>query len=206
MTAPAGPGASAKPGSASYPDVTALPFDPAAARRALREAGFDPAEGRPLRLCVLALQGTDALRRIADLFEHAAREAGIELDLRRRDFKGYNQDKAVVAWHGLLVQQQFRPWGDPWDLLHSRGTDNEGGFADPEVDRLADAARLVADPARRSALWRELHTIVHREQPAALLAHPLAAILLHRRIEAVAPGVSGLVLERAWVPVERQRH
>lgn len=198
--------AHAKPGTPAWPaDLVPLAFDPAAARRLLREAGFDPAEGKPLRLVVVALQGTEVLRRIADLFASAAKDAGIELDLRRRGLSGFVQEKKAGDWDGLLVQQSFRPWGDPWDLLHSRGADNDGKWADAEADRLADAARAEADPEVRAGLWRQLHTIVYREQPAALLAHPMAAVLLHRRIEAAVPGRSGLVLERAHVAPAAQR-
>ena len=194
-----------KPDSAALPQVTALPFDPAAARRQLRDAGFAPEADRPLRLVVLALQGTDALRRIADLFADAASQAGIELELRRRDLKGFMQDKATVEWHGLLTLQAFRPWGDPWDFLHSRGLDNEGQWVNAEADRLADAAQVEPQAAQRDAIWRELHTLVHREQPVALLAHPLVSMLLHRRIEGASIGPGGLVLDRAFVAAADQR-
>jgi peptide/nickel transport system substrate-binding protein len=164
-----------------------------------------PEDGKPLRLTVVALQGTDVLRRIADLFEDAARQAGVQLDLRRRDYRAFMQDKKAGGWHGLLVQQAFRPWGDPWDLLHSQGLDNDGGWADAEADGLLAAARQEPEPARRAALWQELHTLVHREQPAALLVHPLACVLLDRRIEGARPGRTGLVLEQAFVAPDRQR-
>lgn len=198
--------AHAKPGSGAYPTaVEPLPFDPVAARRLLRDAGYDPAAGRPLRLSVLALQGTDVLKRIADMFADAANKAGVELDLRRRDLGPWVQEKKAGDWHGLLVMQSFRAWGDPWDFLHSQGADNEGGWSNERADRAADAARAARDPAERDALWRELHTIAYAEQPAALLVHPLAAILLHRRIEGARPGRSGLVIERAFVAPANQR-
>jgi hypothetical protein len=50
-----------------------------------------------------------------------------------------------------------------------------------------------------------MHTIVYREQPATLLAHPLATILLDKRIQGATTGRSGLVLERAFVAPEKQR-
>lgn len=194
-----------KPDSAAMPQVSALAFDPAAARRLLREAGYAPEAGRPLRLVVLALQGTDALRRIADLFADAASKAGVELDLRRRNLSAFMQEKATVEWHGVLSQQGFRPWGDPWDFLHSRGLDNEGRWVNAEADRLADAAQIEPVAAQRDAIWRELHTLVHREQPVALLAHPLVSMLLHRRIEGTSIGPGGLVLDRAFVAAANQR-
>jgi ABC-type transport system substrate-binding protein len=184
---------------ATPPGLQPLAFDPAAARDELRAAGFDAAAGTPLRLVVLAPQGTDVLQRIADLFADACRRAGIELDLRRRDFGAYLQERQRGEWDGVLALQSFKPWGDPWDLLHGDGVDNFGGFRHPDADRLADAARVEPDAGRRDELWRELHALAHREQPAALLVHPLASILLHRRIEGAAIGRNGLVVERAFV-------
>jgi len=192
--------AHAKPGSAAVPPALApLGFAPAAARDELRALGFDAAAGVPLRLVVLAPQGTEALQRIGDLFADACRRAGVDLELRRRDFAAYVQERQRGDWDGLLALQSFRPWGDPWDLLHGDGADNAGGWRHPEADRLADAARVEADPVRREALWRDLHALAHREQPAALLVHPLASILLHRRVAGATVGRNGLVLEHARI-------
>lgn len=206
-----GPGARpavahAKPGRPEYPDLLPLAFDVAAARRLLREAGYDPAAGKPLRMVLVALQGTEALRRMVEAFAAAAKGAGIELDLRARgDMPGFVAEKQLRQWHGLLVYQSFRPWGDPYDLLASDGSDNEGQWKNEAADRLAQAARVELDGAKRAQLWRELHTLVHEQQPMALLAHPVASILLAKRVRGVEPGPCGLIPDRGWVAPEQQR-
>ncbi len=197
--------AHAKPGRPEYPDLLPLPFDPAAARRLLREAGFDAAAGKPLRLVLVAMEGSDAHRRMVESFTAAATTAGIELEIRGRDQTGYVAEKKKREWHGLLVQQPFRPWGDPYDLLHGDGRDNEGRWRHPEADRLASAARAELDAGKRAELWRQLHTLVHEQQPVALLAHPMASILLAKRVRALEPGPAGLIPERAWVAPADQR-
>jgi peptide/nickel transport system substrate-binding protein len=195
------------PGSAAYPrDLQPIRYDPAVARAALREHGYDAAAGRPLRLVVLVLQGTEGvMRKIADAFEDAARQAGVELDLRRLDPTAFTAEKQAGGWHGVLWMQRLKPWEDPYELVHSQGVDNDGGFAHAEVDRLAATARAEFDPARREQLWRELHAIVHREQPAAFLVYPRVSMLLARRIQGAFIGRHGLVLERAFVAPDRQR-
>lgn len=206
-----GPGARAavahaKLGRPEYPDLLPLAFDVAAARRLLREAGYDPAAGKPLRMVLVALQGTEALRRMAESFAAAAKSAGIELDLRARgDMPGFVAEKQLRQWHGLLVYQSFRPWGDPYELLASDGSDNEGHWQNEAADRLAQAARVELDGAKRAQLWRELHTLVHEQQPMALLAHPVASILLAKRVRGVEPGPCGLIPDRGWVALEQQR-
>jgi ABC-type transport system substrate-binding protein len=189
-----------KPSAPECPkDLTPPRFDPEAARAELRAAGFDPAAGTPLRLVLLAPVGTEVLQRIVDLFADACRQAGVELDLRQREFAAYVQEQQAGAWDGLLALQSFRSWGDPWDLLHSEGTENFGGYRNAEVDRLADAARVEPDAEARAQRWQELHRLVFADQPAALLVHPLASILLHRRIEGAVVGRRGLSLVHARV-------
>jgi ABC-type transport system substrate-binding protein len=87
--------------------------------------------------------------------------------------------------------------------VHSQGTENFGGYRNAEVDRLADAARVEPDGEARARLWRAMHQLVSTDQPAALLVHPLASILLHRRIEGAIVGRRGLSVERARVAAER---
>lgn len=197
--------AHAKPGTPEYPDVAPLPFDPKAARVLLREAGFDPAAGRPLRLRLLALQGNEPLRRIVELFAGAARKVGIDLDVRPRDMAAFVAEKKEGDWDGLLALQFFETWNDPYRFLHRDGTENEGGWRNAEADRLAEAARVELDADERARLWRQLHELAHREQPVALLVHPLAAVLFNRHIEDCEPGPLGLSPHRAWVPPDYQR-
>lgn len=195
-----------KPDSPASPrNLAPLPFDPGSARALLREAGFDPERGTPLRLRVVALEGTDLLRRISDLFVDAATQAGVQLELVRRDFGGFVQEKKSGNWDGLLALQSFRAWGDPYEFLHTDGLDNDGKWTSAEADRLATAARTELDPDRRAALWRELHALVYAEQPVAFLLHPMVSVLLDKRIERASIGRNGLVLERAFVAPDRQR-
>lgn len=196
--------AHARPGSSGYPDIPPLPFDPPAARRVLRDAGFAPEQGSALQLALIVPDG-EPVRRIAELFQGAAAKAGIRVDVRALEWSAFVAEKTRGDWDGLLAYQSFDAWGDPHRFLHGDGLDNAGGFREPEVDRLADAAQRELDPERRAALWRELHALAYRDQPAALLVHPLAAVLLNEHVQDAAPGPAGLIPERAWVAHEFQR-
>ncbi|MFK7739248.1 MAG: ABC transporter substrate-binding protein [Planctomycetota bacterium] len=196
--------AHAKLGSPAYPDLLAPPFDPASVRRLLREAGFDP-EHNPLKLRLLAIKGTEALRRIVELFADAARRAGIELEVQERVLAAFLAERKRGEWDGLLSMQFFDSWCDPYAYLHSDGLDNEGGWSHAEADRLAVAARQEYDADKRAELWRQLHTLAHEQQPVALLVHPLVSLLLNRDLQDCEPGPLGLKPYRAWVAPELQR-
>ncbi len=195
-----------KPDRPEYPvDLPAPRFDPVAARQLLREAGFDPATGPALRVVLVAAQGTMVLRRIGEMFADACKTAGVELDLRPRDIPGYLAARKSGEWDGLLVMQSFRSFGDPFDLLHSTGTENWGKWQSAEADRLVAAARAELDPVARVSLWQQLHHIVHEQQPAALLVHPKVAMLLSVHVQDAVAGKTGLAVDRAYVPLRFQR-
>jgi peptide/nickel transport system substrate-binding protein len=182
-----------------------LPYDPSAARRLLRDAGFDPAEGRALHVTLMVPTGSEPVRRIAELLAAAAKLAGVELELRELEFAAVIAEQKKKDWNAFISYQRFESVLDPYAFLHHDGICNLGGWHDERADQLALAARAEFDPERRSALWRELHVLAHEQQPYTLIVHPLVTILLNKAIQNAVPGPEGLVTERAWVAVGDQR-
>lgn len=196
-----------KPTAPDHPTgLQPLPFDPPRARALLREAGYGPELGRPLSLTLLAATGDPQLAGVVALVLDAARAAAIDLQVRELEYTAFVAQKARRDWDALLALRSLRPFGDPYDFVHSRGIDNDGGWQDAEADRLAELVRTEIDEARRLEHLRHLHTRVHQQQPLALLVHPQVAILFRKQIQAAAPGPRGLWPERFWVPREWQRN
>ncbi|MCA8974956.1 MAG: hypothetical protein KDC98_09555 [Planctomycetes bacterium] len=196
----------AKPGSPGYPVHTQpLSLDVVEARRLLAAAGLDPDHGKPLRVEVLTVRDGGPMDYATSLLVDAAKGIGVQVDVERVDFKAYVAGKLRLDWDGLVENLSFRPWGDPYAYVHSKGMDNDGSWSDPEADRLAAAARCELEPDRRAELWRQLHELVYREQPFTFLVHPRSSILFNRHIENAEPGPRGLWPERWWVAPEHQR-
>src|SRR5690606_17291288 len=158
-------------GSPSYPRRAGAGHDPVAARRWLREAGFDAAAGQPLRVRLLAPIGSPEIDGAVAQLQHACSAVGVELEVRRVGFHAFAAERARGDWDGEVIQQSFRPWGDPYDFLHSTGVDNWGGFADAEVDAWLAAAQVEADEGNRAALWRQAHERVQELVPVTFLLH-----------------------------------
>lgn len=195
----------AKPDSPAYPTRLApLPYEPAAADRLLREAGFDPAS-RPLVLRLLAVRDGGPMDLATTMLIDAAKGIGVKVTVDRLKFNAYVARKKLLDWDGLVVQQSFRPWGDPFDYVHSAGMDNDGNWQHEEADRLAASARAEPDAEQRHALWLQLHAIVHAEQPFTFVVHPRSSILFNKHIQQAEPGPRGLWPERWWVAPEHQR-
>lgn len=195
----------AKRGAASYPRHPGLGHDPTAARGWLREAGFDPAAGQPLRLRLLAPIGSPEIDATVAQLQQACRDAGVDLVVRSVDFRSFFAERSRGEWDGELVQQSFRPWADPFDFLHSTGVDNWGGFADAQVDGWLAAAQVELDDGRRAALWRQVHERVQELQPVTFLLHPLVCMWLNKDLQGAEPGPLGLSPERMWVEAARAR-
>ena len=101
---------------------------------------------------------------------------------------------ACVA--GTVAAVHAAPDDSPWRSVRWQNAD---------ADRLATAARLELDAVARADLWRQLHALAHDEQPAALIVHPVASVLVRKDLRDFVPGAYGLRPEWAWVPAPLQR-
>ena len=112
--------------------------------------------------------------------------------LRARDFdaviSAFNMDTSLdltYAFHSGSIAGRF----------------NFGGYSNPEVDRLIEAARASRDPAEQGRLLHEIQGILHREQPFTFLWEPRKLVGVSRRLRGVqANPLSPLFhLEEWWL-------
>jgi peptide/nickel transport system substrate-binding protein len=105
------------------------------------------------------------LRQVAEVIQAMVREAGFELRINAMEFASSLQaatrgefETYLLAWSG-----RTDPDGNTWTFIHSRGPQNDGKYANAEVDRLLDAARVEADPERRKALYEQMWQVSLRQ-------------------------------------------
>ena len=87
-------------------------------------------------------------------------------------------------------------------LLHSRNVDtnNHTFYANPEVDRLLDAAEPLLEPARRFALFHQAEVLILRDAPWVPLFHPVSFAVRHPRVRAYElHPLRPSRVERAWL-------
>ncbi|MDH4249228.1 MAG: hypothetical protein OEW39_15590, partial [Deltaproteobacteria bacterium] len=63
-------------------------------------------------------------------------------------------------YHNLLHSEMMPPQGR-----------NRGRYRNARVDELVEQGRILNDPVKRSALYREVHRIIHEELPFLSLWH-----------------------------------
>lgn len=165
------------------PDRAPLPFDPAAARRVIEEAGW---KGRRLEF----LRGTarEAVE-IVDAIAAYLREAGLAVEvvpleraaLRKRQNDG-DFDLTYMNWIADY------PEGENFlvPLFHGRHVGpggNRSRLADPALDRAMDAATALVDPAARAAAYREIDGRLRDAAPWIHLWYPRQVVAVGRRVE-----------------------
>ena len=184
---------------AHHPDLEPWPYDPAAARAALAEAGWIDRDGDgilerdggPFRFELAintgAAAGWDAMQIIqADL-----RAVGIDAQPRRFDpstlqTRLVEQDfDAAAAAFAIDTSLDFRY------AFHSKsiggGGANYAAYANPEADRLMDSFATRDDPLQGREDLHQLQQILHNDQPILVLWEPQTLAAFDDRLESVAP-------------------
>lgn len=170
------------PGSVENdPEVRPPTYDPALSARLLDGAGWLGGDGETrkrggrkasLELLFVAGQPLDAA--LAEILRSSYAKVGVELALRPLDWAAYSERSDAGEFDAQLTARVFLPPNpDPYPQFHSsqappRGQ-NYGFYADPEADRVMEAARRETDAARRVALYRQVHRLVAANPPADFL-------------------------------------
>lgn len=157
------------PGMPGYdPAIAPYPHDPEKARRLLAEAGY------PNGFEITYTTTKDEIaEKLAQSMQADLAEVGVRMRIELVTFPTYldlvgrrRLPFAYTAW--------FMDFPDPWNFLevkfHSRmiadeNSNNDTGYANPEVDRLLDAARVEQDRDRRLALYRQAERILIEDCP-----------------------------------------
>jgi oligopeptide transport system substrate-binding protein len=149
-----------------YQGPTGLPFDPAAAKKLLAEAGYP--DGRGLPTVEILYNDLDVHRTIAETIQQMWREnLGVDSELRGLEWGVY-----LASTHSLDYEVARAGWvadyADPNTFLDMFQTDNENnqtGWGNPKYDELIKAAAAEEDATKRLELLSEAEKILIDEQP-----------------------------------------
>jgi oligopeptide transport system substrate-binding protein len=173
------------PGMPGYEPATTDPYDPAAARRLLAEAGYP--EGRGFPKLTIQYNTDEAHQSIAELIQDRwKRDLGIRVDLQNLEWAAYLNSQRYLdyaisraGWTGdYLDPNTFL------DMFVSGGANNQTGWSSPEFDALIDAAAREPDRELRA-------TLLHRAETILLDEAPIIPIYYRVSKNMVRPYVSG---------------
>jgi dipeptide transport system substrate-binding protein len=169
--------------------VPFYPFDPAAAKKLLAEAGFP--DGFDTDLWAMPVQrpyNPDA-RRIGELMQADLAKIGIKARIVSYEWGEYRkrlqQGEATMAQFGWTGDN-----GDPDNFFVPLagcaaarvGGGNAAKWCNKEFDDLVNRAVTLTDKAERTKLYEQAQMVMHEEAPFFLIAHSIAFQPLRKEV------------------------
>jgi oligopeptide transport system substrate-binding protein len=177
-----------------------LPYDPAQARQLLAESKYGSAPGLPPVVFTDAGIGTYIGADVAAMAEMWEQNLGVTITVENLE-PNYYLDQVYAGNHGQLISGGWcADYPDPENfadvLFHTGSTQNNGGYSNPELDILLEAARVEEDVVKRIAMYQEAEQILVDDAAALFTVHSLSYQL-------VKPYVKGYVFTPFDIPIER---
>src|SRR5665213_26725 len=198
-----GPFASSSP--QADPNIKPLPYDVAAAKKLLGEAGFKDrdgsgvlkdASGKPFSFRLTYATGNATMERVILFMNDSYARAGVTRELDPVDWPNLQKkiderdfDAITLAWGGALESDLYQEFDS--SQIADQG-DDFMSYANPKLDAAVETARKTVDVPKRMALWHEAHRILAEDQPYTFLFSRMSLRFMDKRIQNVKPSKVGL--------------
>ncbi len=177
-----------------------LTYDPKKARQLLSESSYGSAQALPPIVYTDAGIGSYIGADVAALAQMWQKELGIVLTVENLE-PNYYYDRIYAGEHGQIFGGGWcADYPDPENfadvLFHSGSPQNTGGYSDPELDALLEAARVETDVTKRIEMYQQAEQMIVEAAPVLFTTHSLSYTL-------VKPYVKGYVYTPIDIPLER---
>jgi peptide/nickel transport system substrate-binding protein len=188
------------------PKIEPIPYDINAAKALLKEAGFEDrnndgviervSDGVPLEFSLMYGAGNPFTDRIVLFLKDSLAQAGVKMNLDAVDWPvmlkkldNRDFDAATLGWSTSIET-------DCNQIFHSKQTTDNGdnfiNYISPELDAAIDKARSTVKEEQRMDAWRQVHRILHEDQPYTFLLQRQANVFIDSRIKNVRKTKMGL--------------
>ncbi len=177
-----------------------LPYDPDQAQKLLAESKYGGPQGLPPIVYTDAGIGSYVGADVAALAQMWQQALGVQITIENLE-PNYYYDRIYAGQHGQIFGGGWcADYPDPENfadvLFHSSSQQNNGGYANPQLDALLEAARIERDVTRRIAMYQQAEQIIVNDAPVLFTVHWLSYQL-------VKPYVKGYVFTPIDIPIER---
>jgi len=184
-------------------DLPVIPYDPAAAKKLLDEAGWVDSDGDGIRdkdgvkfeFTFLIPSGAEFYKNLASIMKKDFEAAGIAMNLRVMEWAAFVNQINSRDYDATSLGWSFGLDEDPYQLWHSSQVEkgsNSVGFKNAEADQIMEKARQVFDKEERTKLYHRFHEIVYDEQPYTFLYSGPALVARDKRFQNVKVYPMGL--------------
>jgi len=177
-----------------------LPYDPQQARQLLKQSKYGGPEGLPPIIYTSGGIGSSVDPEVAALAEMWQQNLGVTIQIENIEYN-YYYEQIYSGNHGQIFSGGWcADYPDPENfadvLFHSGSNQNQGGYSNPELDALLEAARVEKDVTRRIAMYQQAEQMIVDDAPVLFTSHSLSYQL-------VKPYVKGFVFTPISIPLER---
>lgn len=177
-----------------------LPFDPAQARELLKQSKYGGPEGLPQIVFTTSGTGTSVGSTVAAMAEMWQQNLGVTITVENLE-SNYYLDQVYAGNHGQLFSGGWcADYPDPENfadaLFHTGSSQNNGGYSNPQLDALLEAARVEQDVTKRIGMYQQAEQILVDDAAALWTTHSLS-------YELVKPYVKGYVFTPLDMPIQR---
>jgi dipeptide transport system substrate-binding protein len=160
-------------------DVKDDPYDPAAAKKLLAEAGYPDGFSTDLWAMPVQRPYNPNARRIAELMQADLAKIGVKAEIKTFEWGEYRK-RAQAGEHMMAQLGWTGDNGDPDNFLHSllgcasaqsASGANIAKFCNKQFDDLVTKAKSVIDINERTKLYREAQLVFKNEAPWFTIAH-----------------------------------
>lgn len=183
---------------AADPGVRKYPYDPAAARRLLAEAGYP--NGFEVEFWVPESgSGMQSPVEMSTVIQSNLAAVGVKAPLKTFEWGSY-LGKIRSDAPAMFALSWFLKSEDPdlslYPLFFSKNTPlpNRSNYANPDVDQLLLQARQVADRTRRAELYRRAQQIIVDDAPWIFVDHELQVVATRANVKGFKLHPSGFDL------------
>ncbi|UWU74586.1 ABC transporter substrate-binding protein [Bradyrhizobium huanghuaihaiense] len=164
--------------------------DVAKAKALLKEAGVS----LPITVDYMVPKGTE-YEAVAQVVQSMAAEAGFEIKIRAVEFATtFKQAQAgefqafQIPWSGRID-----PDGNSYIFMRSKAPQNDGGYSNPEADKLLEEGRATSNVDERKAIYAKLTKILLDDLPIIYIYHRTLLIAHTKKLEGYRQMPDGLV-------------
>jgi peptide/nickel transport system substrate-binding protein len=164
--------------------------DVAKAKALMKEAGVTT----PFDVDFMVPKGAET-QAVAEVIQAMAAEIGINMKIRVTEFATSLKEAEKGEFQAYLIGWSGRtdPDGNAYIFHKCKAPQNNPGYCNPQVDKLLDDARMVADPAKRKAIYADLTRVILDDNPKLYLYHRRVLIAHTARLEGYRQMPDGLV-------------
>ncbi|TWI74650.1 peptide/nickel transport system substrate-binding protein [Bradyrhizobium huanghuaihaiense] len=164
--------------------------DVAKAKALLKEAGVS----LPITVDYMVPKGTE-YEAVAQVVQSMAAEAGFDIKIRAVEFATtFKQAQAgefqafQIPWSGRID-----PDGNSYIFMRSKAPQNDGGYSNPEADKLLEEGRATSNVDERKAIYAKLTKILLDDLPIIYIYHRTLLIAHTKKLEGYRQMPDGLV-------------